>query len=95
MAEMGQLPASPATAVLVSRENYMVLQDGRAATEETQRRCQRFRNQCRHGIDSHPMVLERAADEVSVEIENLKDWSVDSGTHMKGMETGPPRAHMP
>jgi hypothetical protein len=100
MAEMGQLPASPATAgkptahLLVSRENYKVLLDGRAVTEETRRRCQRFRNQCRHGIDGHPMVLERAADEASVEIENLKDWSVDSKTHMKRMETGPPRAHM-
>jgi hypothetical protein len=55
----------------------------------------KIQKQVTHGIDSHPMVLERAADEVSVEIENPKDWSVDSGTHMKGMETGPTRAHMP
>jgi hypothetical protein len=41
------------------------------------------------------MVLERAANEASVEIENLKEWSVDSGTQMKGMETGPTRAHVP
>jgi hypothetical protein len=34
------------------------------------------------------MVLERAADEASVVIGNLKDWSVDLETHMKGMETG-------
>jgi hypothetical protein len=40
------------------------------------------------------MVLERAADEASVEIENLKDWSVDLGTQMKEMEIGPLWAHM-
>jgi hypothetical protein len=41
------------------------------------------------------MVLERAGDESSVVIGNLKDWSVDLGTHLKVMETGPLRAHMP
>jgi hypothetical protein len=46
-------------------------------------------------IDGHLMVLERAEDEASLVIGSLKDWSVDLGTYMKGMETGPLRAHMP
>jgi hypothetical protein len=46
------IAGKPTTNLLVPREIYLVPWGGWAAAKETRRRCQRFRNSGRHGIDS-------------------------------------------